>query len=151
MDESTGIKRLLSGIRPSGAVHLGHYVSVLDQWLSFQDEYECYFVIADVQALATHHHQPELVRESVREVALDWLAVGLHPGKSSFVVQSQIPEFAELTVYLQMLTQTGELRSNPTTREEARWLGRGNLNEALNEVDFGFLWQALGLERVPKV
>jgi tryptophanyl-tRNA synthetase len=133
------VKRLLSGIRPSGALHLGQYVGALKQWLTYQHEYECYFILADVQALTTHLHESELIQESIREVTLDWLAVGLDPEKSCFLVQSQIPELAELTVYLQLLVQTGELQRNPTMREEARVLGQGSLPEDVDEVTFGFL------------
>jgi tryptophanyl-tRNA synthetase len=132
-------KRLLSGIRPSGALHLGQYVGALKQWIAYQDEYECYFILADVQALTTHLGCPELIEESIREVALDWLAVGLDPQKCCFLVQSQIPELTELTVYLQLLVQTGELHRNPTMREESRALGKGRLPEEVDDVSFGFL------------
>ena len=132
-------RRLVSGIRPSGALHLGQYVGALRQWLAWQQDHECFFIIADVQALTTHREQPEVIRESVREVALDWLAVGLDPKRAAFVLQSQLPELAELTVYLQLLVQIGELRSNPTVREEARFHGEGDLADKLNRVGFGFL------------
>ena len=132
-------KRLVSGIRPSGALHLGQYVGALRQWLSYQDEFDCFFIIADVQALMTHREQPDVIRDSVREVALDWLAVGLDPQRNCFILQSQLPELTELTVYLQMLVRTGELQGNPTVREEARFLGEGDLGEAPGEVGFGFL------------
>jgi tryptophanyl-tRNA synthetase len=132
-------KRLVSGVRPHGPLHLGLYTGVVRRWLEYQDDYECFFLIADVQALTTHQERPEVIATSVREVALDWLAVGLDPGKCRFVVQSQVPELAELTVYLQMLVRTGELRRNPAMREEARALGQRSLYEAVNEVDFGLL------------
>jgi tryptophanyl-tRNA synthetase len=134
-----GTRRLVSGIRPSGALHLGQYVGVLRQWLRYQDDHECFFIIADVQALTTHREQPQVIFDSVREVALDWLAAGIDPERNSFVVQSQIPELMELTVYLQLLVQTGELRSNPTMRNEARQFGEGDLGEKLNRINFGFL------------
>lgn len=132
-------RRLVSGVRPHGPLHLGLYTGVVRRWLEFQDAYECFFLIADVQALTTHQERPEVIATSVREVALDWLAAGLDPGKCRFVVQSQVPELAELTVYLQMLVRTGELRRNPAMREEARALGQRSLYEAVNEVDFGLL------------
>ncbi|MHC4224896.1 MAG: tryptophan--tRNA ligase, partial [Planctomycetota bacterium] len=138
-NQHAGTKRLLSGIRPSGALHLGQYVGALKQWLDYQRDYECYFILADVQALTTHLDRPEVIQESIREVTLDWLAVGLDPKKSCFLVQSQIPELTELTVYLQLLVQTGELKRNPTVREEARWFGKGDLHEHVDEVSFGFL------------
>jgi tryptophanyl-tRNA synthetase len=132
-------KRLVSGVRPHGPLHLGLYTGVVRRWLEYQDDYECFFLIADVQALTTHQERPEVIATSVREVALDWLAAGLDPQKCHFVVQSQVPELAELTVYLQMLVRTGELRENPAMREEARALGQRSLYEAVNEVDFGLL------------
>jgi len=134
-----GAQRLVSGIRPTGALHLGQYVGVLRQWLRYQDDHECFFIIADVQALTTHRARPEVIVESVREVALDWLAVGIDAQRNCCVVQSQLPELMELTVYLQLLVQTGELRVNPTMREEARVHGEGNLAGRLNQVNFGFL------------
>jgi len=132
-------RRLVSGIRPSGALHLGQYVGALRQWLAYQRDYRCFFILADVQALATHREHPDVIRESVREVTLDWLAVGLDAQQNCFILQSQLPELAELTVYLQMLVRTGELQKNPTVREEARLLGGGDLTEAPGEVGFGFL------------
>ena len=135
--QSAGARRLLSGIRPTGPLHLGHYVAVVRQWLAYQETHECFFLIADVQALATHQERPELLAASVREVALDLLAAGLDPKKGSFLIQSQIPELATLTLILQMLVRTGELRQNPIMREEARALGQRSLREAVNEIEFG--------------
>lgn len=132
-------RRLVSGIRPSGALHLGQYVGALRQWLDFQEEYECFFILADVQALTTHRQRPEIILESVREVALDWLAAGLDAQRNCFVVQSQLPELTELTVYLQHLVRTGELAANPTMREEARMLGEGDLAGEIDASNFGFL------------
>ena len=133
------VHRLLSGIRPNGALHLGHYVGALRQWLSYESTHECFFMIADVQVLATRREPDPLLAQHVHDIVLDWLAVGLDPERSSFVLQSRMPELAELTVYLQSLVQTGELRSNPTAREEARSWGKGNFTDGVNEVDFGFL------------
>jgi tryptophanyl-tRNA synthetase len=110
--------RILTGIRPTGALHLGHYVGALKNWLDLQDQYECYFLIADYQALGDHFHNIDLIRESVLDVTLDWLAVGLNPEKSSFVVQSYVPEHAELTMLLSFITQLGMLERNPTLKSE---------------------------------
>ncbi len=118
-DVKPGAKpRILTGIRPTGALHLGHYVGALKNWLALQDEYECYFLIADYQALGDHFHDIDLIRESVIDVTLDWLAVGLDPEKSSFVVQSYVPEHAELTMLLSFITQLGMLERNPTLKSE---------------------------------
>lgn len=137
MAQPEGTRRLLSGVRPNGPLHLGQYVSVVRQWLDYQETHECFFLIADVQALATHQERPALLETSVREVALDWLASGLDPVRGHFVVQSQVPELATLTVILQMLVRTGELRRMPTMREEARALGQRHLREAVNDIEFG--------------
>ncbi|MFV1957993.1 MAG: tryptophan--tRNA ligase [Planctomycetota bacterium] len=134
-----GVKRLLSGIRPNGALHLGHYVGALRPWVSYQETHECYFMVADVQLLATRREPDPAMAGHVRDVVLDWLAVGLDPRHASFVLQSRMPELAELTVYLQSLVRTGELRNNPTTREEARAWGKGNFGDGVSDVEFGFL------------
>ena len=111
-------QRILTGIRPTGALHLGHYVGALDNWLKLQDKYECYFLIADYQALGDHFHEIDLIRQSVLDVTLDWLAVGLDPEKSSFVIQSYVPEHAELTMLLSFITPLGLLERNPTLKAE---------------------------------
>ena len=111
-------KRILTGIRPTGALHLGHYVGALKNWLELQDKYDCYFLIADYQALGDHLHDIELIRESVLEVALDWMAIGLDPHKSSFVIQSYVPQFAELSMLLSFITPIGMLERNPTLKSE---------------------------------
>ena len=113
-----GKPRILTGIRPTGALHLGHYVGALKNWLDLQDEYECYFLIADYQALGDHFHDIDLIRDSVLDVTLDWLSVGLDPDKSSFVVQSYVPEHAELTMLLSFVTPLGMLERNPTLKSE---------------------------------
>src|SRR4029077_19449855 len=112
--------RILSGMRPSGPLHLGHYVGALQNWVQLQDEYECYFLIADYHALSDNIHDIDRVRQSVFDVALDWLAVGLDPEKSSFVVQSYVPEHAELTMYLSMLATYEQLQKNPTLKAEIK-------------------------------
>jgi tryptophanyl-tRNA synthetase len=111
-------QRILTGIRPTGALHVGHYAGALDNWLKLQDRYECYFLIADYQALGDHFHDIDLIRESVLDVTLDWLAVGLDPQKSAFVMQSYVPEHAELTMLLSFITPLGLLERNPTLRAE---------------------------------
>jgi tryptophanyl-tRNA synthetase len=97
---------------------VGHYVGALENWLRLQDKYDCYFLIADYQALGDHFHEIDLIRESVTEVTLDWLAVGLDPERSSFVVQSYVPEHAELTMLLSFITPLGMLERNPTLKSE---------------------------------
>ncbi|MEC7837962.1 MAG: tryptophan--tRNA ligase [Chloroflexota bacterium] len=111
-------KRILTGIRPTGALHLGHYVGALHNWISLQDEYECNFLIADYQALSDHFHEIDLIKTSVIEVTLDWLSVGLDPEKSNFVIQSYVPEHAELSMLLSFITPLGMLERNPTLKGE---------------------------------
>ncbi|MCH7705633.1 MAG: tryptophan--tRNA ligase, partial [Chloroflexi bacterium] len=115
---SGGKKRILTGIRPTGALHLGHYVGALENWVRLQDEYDCFFLIADYQALGDHLDDIEGIRRSVIEVGMDWLAVGLDPERSTFVVQSYVPEHAELAMLLSMLTPLGMLERNPTLKAE---------------------------------
>jgi len=117
-------RRILTGIRPTGALHLGHYVGALKQWVSLQEEYECFFLIADVQALTTHVDQPKLIEEAVREVVLDFMAVGLDPTRRNvhFVLQSAIPELTELTTYFTMLVPFTAMEHNPTIRAERKQL-----------------------------
>ena len=111
-------KRILTGIRPTGALHLGHYAGALENWVRLQEEYDCFFLIADYQALGDHLDDIEGIRRSVQDVALDWLAVGMDPVKSTFVVQSYVPEHAELAMLLSMLTPLGMLERNPTLKAE---------------------------------
>ncbi len=111
-------KRILTGIRPTGALHLGHYVGALHNWINLQDEYECNFLIADYQALSDHFHEIDLIKTSVIDVTLDWLSVGLDPEKSNFVIQSYVPEHAELAMLLSFITPLGMLERNPTLKGE---------------------------------
>ncbi|MFH1262387.1 MAG: tryptophan--tRNA ligase [Pseudomonadota bacterium] len=111
--------RIVSGMRPTGNLHLGHLLGALRNWKSLQDrrENECYFFIADWHALTTNYEETQGIPESVREMAIDWLSVGLDPHKSTIFVQSQIPEHAELYLLLSMVTPIGWLERNPTYKE----------------------------------
>src|SRR5689334_8803486 len=92
-------KRILTGDRPTGKLHLGHYVGSLKNRVQLQHEYETFILIADVQALTDNFQTPEMLKANIREVALDYLAVGLDPKQCAFVIQSMVPEIADLTVY----------------------------------------------------
>lgn len=111
-------ERILTGMRPTGPLHLGHYGGALENWVGLQNKYECYFLIADYQALSDHIREIDLIRQSVLDVAMDWLSVGLDPEKTSFVVQSYVPEHAELSMYLSMFTPLNLHQRNPTLRAE---------------------------------
>ena len=118
-------RRILTGVRPSGPLHLGHYVGALEQWVRLQHEYECFFLIADYQ-VSDYADDIELVRESVFEVALDWLAVGLDPERSHFVIESLVPEHAELSLWLSWYVGLGRLQRNPTLKAEMADLETGS-------------------------
>lgn len=125
-------KRILTGDRTTGRLHLGHYVGSLKNRVKLQDEYETFILLADVQALTTHFNNPEIINDSIYDVAIDNLSVGLDPDKSSFVQQSQVPAIAELTVFYSMLVSVNALRHNPTIKTEAKQYG-------YSELSYGFL------------
>jgi tryptophanyl-tRNA synthetase len=110
-------RRVLTGIRPTAPLHLGHYAGAISTWLELQSEYECYFLIADYQ-VSDHANDLPRVRNAVWDVALDWLAAGLDPDDASFVIESGVPEHAELTTWLAWLLPVGMLERNPTLRAE---------------------------------
>jgi len=119
-------KKILTGDRPSGKLHLGHYAGSLANRVKLQDEYDQYILIADVQALTDNYENPVKVADSVRELVLDYIAVGIDPSKSTIVLQSQIPAIAELTVfYLNMVSLNRVLR-NPTIKAEIEQKGFGD-------------------------
>jgi len=116
--------RVLTGVRPTGPLHLGHYAGALESWVRLQEDHECFFLIADYQ-VSDHADDIPRVRHSVREVALDWLAVGLDPEQSHFVIESLVPEHAELTVLLSWFMSLGRLQRNPTLKAEMEDLAPG--------------------------
>nr|WP_281376938.1 tryptophan--tRNA ligase [Deinobacterium chartae] len=119
-------QRILTGDRPTGPLHIGHYVGSLRNRVRLQHEYETYILIADVQALTDNFEHPQKVRDNVLEVALDYLAVGLEPEHATFVIQSMIPEIAELTVFYLNLVTVSHLNQNPTVKSEIQQKGYGS-------------------------
>jgi tryptophanyl-tRNA synthetase len=113
-------KRILTGDRPTGPLHLGHYVGSLQNRVKLQHEYDTYVLIADVQALTDNFEHPEMLEANIFEVALDYLAVGIDPEKTKIVVQSMVPELAELTIYFMNLVTVATLERNPTVKEEIK-------------------------------
>ncbi len=111
---------ILTGDRPTGPLHLGHYVGTLSNRVRLQEDYQQFLIIADTQALTDHYDQPEKVRENITQVALDYLAIGLDPHKSTFFIQSRVPELFELTVHFLNLVTVSRLMRNPTVKEEVR-------------------------------
>lgn len=131
--ETKGKKCILTGDRPTGRLHLGHYVGSLAMRVQLQEEYEQYILIADMQALTDNFKTPEKVRENVRELLLDYLSVGIDPKKSTIVIQSGVPEIAELTLYFMNLVTIGRLEQNPTVKHELKQKGFGR------DIPLGFL------------
>lgn len=125
-------KRILTGDRPTGKLHLGHYVGSLQNRVALQNQYETFIIIADVQALTTNFDKPEKLKDDVMNVALDNLSVGLDPNISTFFIQSLIPEIAELTAYYSMFVTVNSLRHNPTIKTEIQQYG-------YKDIMYGFL------------
>ena len=111
-------KRMVTGDRPTGKLHIGHYFGSLQNRVKMQEEYDCYILVADVQALTDNFANPEKVRKNVREVVMDYLSVGINPEKTTIYIQSMIPEVAELTVFYSNLVTIARLERNPTVKTE---------------------------------
>ena len=111
-------KRVLSGMRPTGRLHMGHLFGALDNWRKLQETYDCFFFIADWHALTTDYADPSKIKEFTIEVVLDWLAAGLDPKKATFFVQSRVPEHAELHLLFSMFTPLAWLERVPTYKEQ---------------------------------
>ncbi|MBC7344371.1 MAG: tryptophan--tRNA ligase [Clostridia bacterium] len=127
-------KRILSGMRPTGRLHLGH-LSVLKNWVQFQSEYQCFYMIADWHALTTAFDEPLAVKPNVEEMVLDWLAAGIDPEKSTIFRQSQVPEHAELHLLFSMITPLPWLERVPTYKDQVRQFGA----EGKDIATYGFL------------
>lgn len=125
--------RVVSGMRPSGALHLGHYHGVLKNWLALQQKADCLFFAADWHALTTHYDNPGQIGELTREMIIDWLAVGIDPAKATIFVQSHVPEHAELHLLLSMITPLGWLERVPTYKDQQEKLKERDL------ATYGFL------------
>ncbi|MBL8359422.1 MAG: tryptophan--tRNA ligase [Rubrivivax sp.] len=110
--------RVLSGMRPTGAMHLGHYHGALKNWVRLQDDHDCFYFVADWHALTTHYDEKEIIEQNVYEMVIDWLAAGLDPDKSTIFIQSRLPEHAELFTLLAMTTPLGWLERVPTYKDQ---------------------------------
>ena len=111
-------KRIVTGDRPTGRLHIGHYFGSLINRVKLQDEYETYILVADVQALTDNFNNPDKVRKNVRELVIDYLSCGIDPKKATIYIQSMIPETAELTVFYSNLVTISRLQRNPTVKTE---------------------------------
>ena len=117
------LKRVLSGMRPTGKLHLGNYMGALYNWVRLQHDYNCYFFVADWHALTTDYADPSNIRENTMDVALDWLAAGLDPERCVLFVQSLVPQHAELHLLLSMIMPLGWLERVPTYKEQQLQMG----------------------------
>ena len=125
--------RVLSGMRPTGRLHLGHYHGVLKNWVELQHEYQCFFFVADWHALTTHYDDPTDIPRSVWEMVIDWLAAGDNPGEATMFIQSRVPEHAELHLLLSMITPLGWLERVPSYKDQQEKLKERDL------ATYGFL------------
>ncbi len=130
--------RLLTGDTPTGKLHLGHWVGSVENRVAMQDDYDCFFIIANMHAFTTRADQPSAIRQSVMDITLDYLSVGIDPDKSTIFVQSDIPAIAELTFFFSMLIPYPRLMRNPTIKDEIRDKGLGD------NYSFGFLLYPIG-------
>ncbi|HSN41607.1 MAG TPA: tryptophan--tRNA ligase, partial [Burkholderiales bacterium] len=127
------INRVLSGMRPTGSLHLGHYHGVLKNWVRLQHEFECFFFVADWHALTTHYDSPEIIGQNVWDMVIDWLAAGVDPAQATLFIQSRVPEHAELHLLLSMITPIGWLERVPTYKDQQEKLAEKDLST------YGFL------------
>lgn len=125
--------RVMSGMRPTGALHLGHYHGVLRNWLKLQHEYQCFFSVVDWHALTTHYEDPQDIQKNVWDMVIDWLAVGINPNQATLLIQSKVPEIAELHLLLSMVAPIGWLERVPTYKEQKEKLKERDLST------YGFL------------
>lgn len=130
--------RLLTGDTPTGRLHLGHWVGSIENRIALQDDYDCYFIIANVHAFTTRADKPDEIRQSVLDIATDYLAAGIDPLRSTLFIQSEIPAIADLTFFFSMLISYPRLMRNPTIKDEIRDKGLGD------NYSFGFLLYPVG-------
>src|SRR5690348_8114160 len=135
---SSAKPRILTGDTPTGKLHVGHYVGSIENRLAMQEEFDCYFLIANKHAFTTRANKPDEIRQSVTDVATDWLAVGIDPNVSTMFVQSEVPAIDELTFFFAMLIPFNRVMRNPTLAEEIRDKGLGD------KYPFGFPLYAVG-------
>lgn len=130
--------RLLTGDTPTGRLHLGHWIGSVENRIALQDEYDCYFIIANIHAFTTRMDRPDEIRQSTLDIATDYLACGIDPARSTMFVQSEIPAIAELTFFFSMLIPFPRVMRNPTIKDEIRDKGLGE------NYPFGFLLYPIG-------
>ena len=154
-------QRVVSGMRPTGSLHLGHFHGALKNWVKLQSEYPCFFFVADWHALTTHYDTPEVIEQTVWDMVIDWLAAGIDPARATLFIQSRVPEHAELHTLLSMITPLGWLERVPSFKDQQEKLADRDL------ATYGFLgypllqsadilmyraaWVPVGEDQVPHV
>lgn len=126
-------KRILSGIRPTGKLHLGHLVGALNNWVKLQDEYDCFFMVADWHALMSEYENPQVLSESMIDNVIDWMSAGVDPQRSTIFIQSDVPEHLDLNMIFSCFTPLGWLERCPTYKEQLREIKKRDLHT------YGFL------------
>ncbi len=129
-------KRIVSGMRSTGKLHMGHYLGVLQNWIKLQNEYDSFFFIADLHALTTKYNDTSMLAQNVYDVALDWLACGIDPNKSTIYVQSHIPQISQLHIYLSMITPQNWVERDPTLKDMAKALRTGGAD---SQISYGLM------------
>jgi tryptophanyl-tRNA synthetase len=153
--------RVLSGMRPTGALHLGHYHGALKNWVRLQSEHDCFYFVADWHALTTHYDSPDVVGNNVWEMVIDWLAAGVDPARSVLFIQSRLPEHAELHLALSMCTPLGWLERVPTYKDQQEKLADRDLTtygflgypllQSADILMYRAAWVPVGEDQVPHV
>jgi tryptophanyl-tRNA synthetase len=155
------IERVLSGMRPTGALHLGHYHGALKNWVRLQEDKACFFFVADWHALTTHYQSPEVIQANIWDMVIDWLAAGIDPAKSVLFLQSLVPEHAELHLLLSMSTPLGWLERVPTYKDQQEKLVDRDLTtygflgypllQAADILIYRAAWVPVGEDQVPHI
>jgi len=153
--------RVLSGMRATGRLHLGHYHGVLKNWIQLQREYDCMFFVADWHSLTTHYESTEIIEDSVWIIVIDWLAAGINPGSATLFIQSRIPEHAELHLLLSMITPLSWLERVPSYKEQQQKLDERDLStygflgypllQSADILSYKAGWVPVGADQVPHV
>lgn len=154
-------ERVVSGMRPTGALHLGHYHGALKNWVRLQSEYPCFFFVADWHALTTHYDQVSVIEENIWEMVIDWLAAGIDPQQSVLFIQSRVPEHAELHLLLSMCTPLGWLERVPTYKDQQEKLADRDLStygflgypllQSADILMYRAAWVPVGEDQVPHI
>jgi len=154
-------QRVVSGMRPTGSLHLGHFHGALKNWVKLQSEYPCFFFVADWHALTTHYDTPDVIEEHVWDMVIDWLAAGIDPARATLFIQSRVPEHAELHTLLSMITPLGWLERVPSYKDQQEKLADRDLDtygflgypllQSADILMYRAAWVPVGEDQVPHI